>query len=263
LKEQFSIAASGAILALIDRAGERAGLSRGQAFEDFLTFVRCCLAGQTMEEEYLATVAKGYGSGEQGKRGIDYVTKAFAELVMAMETDGGDVLGDIFTGGITYGEKGQFFTPDTICELMVGLTIQDDESRERKSVNDPTCGSGRFLLAVGKKHPHWELVGQDVDHRCAQMTAINLGLHGLRGWAVWQNTLTLECHRVYRIGFNLSGGVIREVPADKSPFHYITVGTTTSSVTNSEQADEQPTGGTDAPDDPQPPSSDPPQLELF
>lgn len=41
------------------------------------------------------------------------------------------------------------------------------------------------------------------------MTAINLGLNGLRGWAVWQNTLTLEVHRVYKIGFNLRG-VIRE-----------------------------------------------------
>ena len=55
------------------------------------------------------------------------------------------------------------------------------------------------------------------------MTAINLGLNGLFGWAAWMNTLTLETHRVYRIGMHLRGprpGVIREVPVEQSPFHY-------------------------------------------
>ncbi|QDS99314.1 N-6 DNA methylase [Adhaeretor mobilis] len=217
MKEQFALAASKDVLDHLDAAAAQAGLSRGQAFEDFLTFVRCSLSGQTMEEEYLQTVAKGYAKGKEGERGIDLVGKAFGSLVMAMEETGQDVLGDIFTGGITYGERGQFFTPDAICELMVEMTTGHD-GEEPRSVNDPACGSGRFLLSVGKKHPNWEFVGQDVDHRCAQMTAINLGLNGLKGWAVWQNTLTFECHRTYRIGFNLSGGVIREVPVEDSPF---------------------------------------------
>ena len=219
MKEQFALAASRDVLEFLDEAASRAGLSRGQTFEDFLTFVRCSLAGRTMEEEYLQTVAKGYAKGEEGKRGIDSIVKTFANLVMAMEDTGQDVLGDIFTGGIIYGERGQFFTPDSICLLMAEMTTQDGGSG-LQSVNDPTCGSGRFLLAVGKKHPGWEFTGQDVDHRCVQMTAINLGLNGLQGWAVWQNTLTLECYRVYRIGFHLNGGVIREVPVPESPFNH-------------------------------------------
>lgn len=217
MKEQFTLAASKEVLQHLDVASDKAGLSRGQAFEDFLTFVRCSLAGQTMEEEYLQTVAKGYAKGKEGDRGIDSVAKAFGSLVMAMEETGKDVLGDIFTGGITYGERGQFFTPDAICELMAEMTTGHD-GEEPRTVNDPACGSGRFLLSVGRKHPTWEFVGQDVDHRCAQMTAINLGLNGLKGWAVWQNTLTLECNRVYRVGFNMNGGVIREVPVEDSPF---------------------------------------------
>lgn len=218
MKEQFSIAACSGILKLIDAAANQAGLSRGQAFEDFLTFVRCSLAGQTMEEEYLQTVAKGYDRGERGKRGIDLVARAFGELVLAMEDTQQDVLGDLFTGAITYGERGQFFTPDHLTRLMAQLTTSGEEGGGQKTVNDPTCGSGRFLLAVGRDHPNWELIGQDVDHRCAQMTAINLGLSGLKGGAIWQNTLSLQCHRVYRIGFNVSGGVIYEVPVDQSPF---------------------------------------------
>ena len=217
MKEQFTLAASKEVLKHLDAAADQAGFGRGQAFEDFLTFVRCSLAGQTMEEEYLQTVAKGYANGEEGKRGIDLMVKAFGTLVLSMEETGQDVLGDIFTGGITYGERGQFFTPDSVCELMAEMTTGDG-GEEPQSINDPACGSGRFLLSVGKKHPNWECVGQDVDHRCVQMTAINLALNGLKGWAVWQNTLSLECHRAYRIGFNPSGGVICEVPVADSPF---------------------------------------------
>lgn len=173
-----------------------------------------------MEEEYLATIGKGYARGKEGSRGIETITEAFAQLVIAMDETGDDILGDIFTGAITYGEHGQFFTPDSVCDLMSALSLPVDRTDQPKTVCDPACGSGRMLLSVGKQQPQWEFTGQDVDHRAAQMTAINLGLHGLRGWAVWQNTLTLECHRVYKIGFNQFGGVICEIPFEQSPFHY-------------------------------------------
>ena len=81
----------------------------------------------------------------------------------------------------------------------------------------PAGGSGRFLLSCAEKHPHWDFVGVDVDHRCAQMTAINLGLRNLYGYAVWGNSLTLENHRAYRTGFNIHGGVIREEPIELCP----------------------------------------------
>lgn len=218
-KEHFSIAGSKDILSLVENAGQKSGIGRGQAFEDFLTLVLCSLAGQTMEEEYLKTVRKGYDKGTKGKRGIDIIVKAFAELVNLMTDTGQDVLGDIFQGGITYGEAGQYFTPEPLTSLMAELTSGQDQTGETKSVCDPACGSGRILLDIGKRHPSWEFTGQDVDHRCAQMTAINLGLFGLRGYAVWQNTLTLDVHRVYRIGFNLNAGVIREIPVEQSPFN--------------------------------------------
>lgn len=264
MKEQFALAASKDVLKQIDAAADKAGLSRGQTFEDFLTFVRCSLAGQTMEEEYLRTVAKGYGQGAKGKRGIDYIVKAFGTLIVAMDETKQDVLGDIFTGGVTYGERGQFFTPDPLCELMSQLLSPDDEE-ESKSVNDPACGSGRALLAVGREHPHWEYTGQDVDHRCVQMTGINLGLNGLRGWAVWQNTLTLECFRVYQIGLNLTGGVIREVPVDQSPFHYAASSgvSETSQPVDKTPLTEQIVNDPESSPRAEPPGSKPTQLDLF
>lgn len=237
-KEHFFIDGSREVLDLIDLAGRKAGVARGQAFEDFLTLVRCSLAGQTMEGEYLAVIQKGYGKGKKDCRGIDMIVQAFAKLVHLMEETNEDVLGDIFQGGITYGESGQFFTPAAISDLMARLSTDDIEveieggnrnanpieepcsTHKPKSVCDPASGSGRCLLSIAKSHPNWEFTGQDVDHRCVQMTAINLGLRGLFGWAVWQNSLTLETHRVYKIGFNLNGGVIREIPIAASPFNY-------------------------------------------
>ncbi|MEZ6137001.1 MAG: N-6 DNA methylase [Pirellulaceae bacterium] len=223
MQDQFTLAASKAIMQQIDAAADKAGVGRGQAFEDFLTCTRCALAGETMEVEYLATVHKGYHHGKQGERGIDRITKAFALTVSAMETTGDDVLSDLFTGGITYGEKGQFFTPSSVCDLMAQLNVPNERTDAPKTVCDPASGSGRMLLHVGKYQPHWEFTGQDSDHRCAQMTAINLGLNGLRGWAVWMNTLTLECHRVYKIGLHVRGprpGVIREIPVEQTTFRY-------------------------------------------
>lgn len=221
--DQFQLSASRDLVKLFDQASNQTGLSRGQVFEDFLTITRCTLAGQTMEEEYLATVAKGYAKGHVGKRGIDTLKTAFHAMVDAMEDTRQDILGDVFTGGITYGEHGQFFTPDSVCEIMAALNVPTERTEEPKTVCDPACGSGRMLLGVAKFQPHWEFTGQDVDHRSVQMTAINMGLNGLRGWAVWQNTLSLECHRVYRIGMHLRGaapGVLYEVPVDQSPFDY-------------------------------------------
>ena len=150
MKDQFALAASQEILSDIDAAAGKAGVSRGQAFDDFLTIVLCSLAGGTMEEEYFAAVRKGYDKGAPGERGIDLNANAFGKLVMAMEETGQDVLGDIFTGGITYGEKGQFFTPDPVCQLMAVLTVPDEPDGEPKTVNDPACGSGRTLLAVAR-----------------------------------------------------------------------------------------------------------------
>ncbi|MEO1530489.1 MAG: N-6 DNA methylase [Planctomycetota bacterium] len=266
-REQYFIPESKGLVDLFDRASSQTGLSRGQVFEDFLTMARCALSGGTAEEEYLAVIAKGHDKGKMPNRGADTLKEAFHRLVDVMSDTGMDVLGDIFTGAITYGERGQFFTPDAVCDLMGSLTVPTERTHERKTICDPACGSGRMPLSVGKYQPHWEFTGQDVDHRAAQMTAINLGLNGLRGWAVWQNTLTLECHRVYRIGMNLqTGGVVTEVAVEQSPFNYAPA-KKTDAPTNAPTATEpdqtrefgEPPSSIQTSNDP-PPSS---QLDLF
>ena len=206
-REQFRYDGSKELCKLLDEAGDRAGVSRGQAFEDFLACVVCALSAQQMEDEYLEVVAKGYGDGKKGRRGIDSMTRAFATLVMLIEDTRKDILGDCFEGAISYGERGQFLTPPELCELMAKLNI--DESSVDKTVGDPCCGSGRMLLAYAKHKRPRELVGQDVDKRCVQMTAINLALRNMYGFVLWGDSLKDEVKLAYRTGQNIHGGFIR------------------------------------------------------
>lgn len=59
--------------------------------------------------------------------------------------------------------QGQFFTPAPICDLMVACT-GTGEKVQGKRMNDPTCGSGRLLLAFHVRHLGNYLVGEDLNH---------------------------------------------------------------------------------------------------
>ena len=228
----------------MDRAGNKAGFGRGQAFDDFLHVTVCSLATGLMEEEYLATVRKGYDRGDQGKRGIDFFGQAFGLLVVLMEETRNDILGDLFQGGITFGEAGQFFTPPDLTELMAALTVVDGgepaeqppgqplpaeqlpaepvladeppaDPPSEKLVCDPCCGSGRMLLAAAKHQRGAVLVGQDVDLRCVRMTTINLAFRGLYGFVLWGNSLSGEVKLGYRTGLNMYGRFVRPMRPDE------------------------------------------------
>lgn len=219
-RESFAYPETGQLFELLEEAARRSSVSRAQAFEDFLHMTVCALSGGEMEEQYLEVVKK-HSAGEKGRRSCDSLGQLFGAAVAAMEDTRDqmkDVLGDLFQGAITYGEAGQFLSPEPICRLMAKLTTDGvgSESGERRRVCDPCCGSGRMLLAVAEQHRHWEFVGQDVDLRCVRMTAINLALWNLYGYVIHGNSLTLEKKLVYRTGFNLRG-FLREIPIEECP----------------------------------------------
>ncbi len=216
--EHFFHPESASLLKTLDEAADRSGLSRGRVFEDFLHMVVSSLSGGRMEDQYL-DVVKRHARGEKGRRGCDLLSRMFGELVEAMEQTRSDVLGDLFQGAITHGENGQFLTPESVCELMARMTVEDDAeggTNNCRKVFDPCCGSGRLLLATAKLQPHWEFCGQDIDLRCVRMTTINLALRNLYGYVIWGNTLANERRLVYRTGFDLTG-FISEVPLGECP----------------------------------------------
>ena len=105
-----------------------------------------------------------------------------------------DAFGSLYEGCIaSKGRKdnnSQFFTPETICDFMA--RIQGDPETEviqGRTISDPTCGSGRTLLAFNALFPGNYLVAEDIDRTCCMMTVCNFLIHGCVGEVVWHDSL--------------------------------------------------------------------------
>ena len=163
-----------------------------QVFDDFLTMA---IAASTQnpttklswyEEEYRQTIAP-YKDSELKHE----FSKAFALLILEMQERvgsevGNDVLGDFFEVHMSKGRNGQFFTPYPICKLLATITQTDRTTDSERyediplKVIDPTCGSGRMLLAAhSNTTTRHEYYGIDIGRMCVKMTALNLFLNGM------------------------------------------------------------------------------------
>src|SRR3990167_6732014 len=109
-------------------------------------------------DRYLEIVKK-YSNGEKGKRPIDYLCNAWGLLQKETKEKQRDILGDIHMEMITFGENGQFFTREHITEIMAKII----GIKENEKINDPCCGSGRFLINAHKENANIKLFGGDID----------------------------------------------------------------------------------------------------
>jgi len=96
---------------------------------------------------------------------------------------GADPLGDAFLrirSALQRRSEGAVYTPAPIVESMMSwLSSQATPSR----IVDPGAGSGRFVIAAGKKFPRATLVGVEMDPLAALMLRANLQVHGWAGRA--------------------------------------------------------------------------------
>ena len=76
------------------------------------------------------------------------------------------------------GERGQFFTPRPLVEVMADLA----ELRPGTRVLDPTCGSGSFLVVAHSRGA--DVDGIELDPELVGLCRINLKLHGANPRAV-------------------------------------------------------------------------------
>lgn len=76
------------------------------------------------------------------------------------------------------GERGQFFTPRPLVEVMADLA----ELRPGARVLDPTCGSGSFLVVAHSRGA--DVDGIELDPELVALCRINLKLHGANPRAV-------------------------------------------------------------------------------
>jgi len=202
------------ITKLFDKISRRHNLS--SVFNDFLTLAICSyhhtniqsrltITDPDNEKLYLQTIKK-YSRDE-----IDCFPKILGELHLKIQDDPySDILGEYFTLNITRGENGQYFTPEPICTLMTQLQGEQGSIKD-KTILDPTCGSGRMLLAFAKANPNNYFYGADVSNTCAKMTTVNFFLNGLKGEVAWMNTLSMEFYG----GWHINTEGIGIIPIDK------------------------------------------------
>lgn len=166
-------------------------------FDDFLDYI---IAGFTIDKSVIWD--KNYDKSE-----IQVFWLMYLEFLQVMEdkcqsdTDWFDFFGQYYEAEITSksGRKGagQFFTPDTICDLMTNLNSAKEN--QVLLINDPSCGSGRCLISYHVQNPGNYYVAQDLDMTCAKMTICNFLVHGLQADVIWGNTLTLDYFDAWKV----------------------------------------------------------------
>lgn len=201
----------------MEMLGRRYDLSR--VFEDFLTMAMCSvhqinIASKLKEKEpdneklYLDTI-KPYNKDE-----LNQFAKLLGHVQLSVyEEPYSDLLGRYFTEHITNGRNGQFFTPESVCELMARLQGSNDKT-VGKRVYDPTCGSGRLLLKFAKVAPNNYFYANDVSLTCSKMSSLNFMFNGLRGEVACMNTLSMEWFRGWQVNTPTLG--IRQIEKEQS-----------------------------------------------
>lgn len=109
-----------------------------------------------------------------------------------------DPFGDLFMETISNDKNGQFFTPESLCDLKAMMVCPD--LQKGQSVSDPACGSGRTLLAAAKINREAIFYAADVDLLCAKMTVINYMLNSMTGEVAHMNTITLQYFTGWKVG---------------------------------------------------------------
>jgi len=175
-------------------------------FDDFMTMAICAYSFGKMEDLYMKTISK-YSADE-----IQLFGQALGEMIneyhnnMNDEGDWKDILGKVFeetNSSFTASNNGQFFTPDSLCNLMAQIVGSKEACEENIYVNDCSSGSGRNLIAHSRLNPLNRFrafyVAQDLDERCVNMSVLNFVMFGLKGIVIHMNTLSMEIFKGYRI----------------------------------------------------------------
>jgi len=185
-------------------------------FDDFMQMAICAFSMGRMEDVYLK-IAEKY-SPEEMKIFGEALAEMINEYQNGMDTEGSwvDILGNVFeetNSSFSASGSGQFFTPDTVCNLMAQLTCgpeacepeacEPEACEPEITINDCACGSGRNLIAHSRLHPKNRFnafyVGQDLDRRCVNMSVLNLFMYGMRGIIIHMDTLAMKIFGGYRV----------------------------------------------------------------
>ncbi len=189
---------------------ERRGVSRREAFRDFLEMGYCALAQRTpfvtpdraaeLEARYMRAI-KPYAEWKER-----YVFPELMSLAMRECAEpGGDYLGEIAgEGELLSPELGQFFTPYHVSLMMAKATLADCASLVEEhgyfTMAELACGAGSMVLAAAQvvEEAGLELatsmlvMATDLSDQAFKMAYIQLSARGVAAEVVRGDTLSGE-----------------------------------------------------------------------
>lgn len=189
---------------VLDQAAGRH--NRWDVFSDWATMFAISLQNvvwyrQEYEDEY-HRIAKKYKPDE-----LKRIAELSAIVVEGLCTGFCDFVGDCFMNyGFGSSDKGQFFTPYHICQLMADVTMEKEKiaaavaERGYVTMMDCACGCSALLIGgaeafqkAGYNHQQQLLVvANDIDRRCALCSYIQLSLFGIPAIVTVGDALTME-----------------------------------------------------------------------
>lgn len=73
--------------------------------------------------------------------------------------------------------SGAYYTPEKIVGELIDKLYENDADLKAKTICDPCCGTGNFLLSLGARGIDYaNLYGQDIDHISVFLSRINIAL---------------------------------------------------------------------------------------
>lgn len=182
--------------------------NRWEVFQDFIACTSIALRNAILkdpklEEDYLKLV------GRYEKEDVNRFSELLAHLVNIMSVEPHDALGKLFMD-LELGNKhrGQFFTPDSVSQLMSGLQMADMGEKIKQqgyiAVSEPACGAGGMIMGIVKNmieggfnpSQHLFVEAWDVDKTAADMCLIQLSLWHVPAQVVVGDTLRLEVREI-------------------------------------------------------------------
>lgn len=153
---------------------------------------------------------------------VNLFPEILAQLVLALETEPGDVLGTLFHD-LEFHDKGrgQFFTPYTISQFMAQLTLGDPDSVKAiiakhgfVTAMEPACGAGSMIIALAEAmreagfndQQHLHVTAIDIDSRAIHMAYSQLSLLHIPAHLLVGNSLSGEIREHWYTPAHILGG---------------------------------------------------------
>lgn len=153
---------------------------------------------------------------------IEMFPRVLAEVTMALEAEPGDVLGMIFGElEIHNSNRGQFFTPYSVCRMMALVTLGDAADaraliadKDYVTAMEPACGAGAMVIALAEAmrdadinyQRHLHVTAVDIDPRAVHMAYIQFSLLHIPAEVIVGNSLSMETHERWFTPAHILGG---------------------------------------------------------